>query len=1492
MSSIDRASTGDTAPARDGPVDGELSPIKRALLEIRTLRSQLGRAEAVWHEPIAIIGMGMRLPGGVSDAATLEQLLWSGTDAVTEIPPERWSLDELYDADPDAPGKMITRHGAFVTGVDRFDAEFFGISPREAASMDPQQRLLLQVAWEALEDGGHAGADLAGSRTGVFVGIANNDYGRALYAHPRSIDPYFGTGNAFSVAAGRLSYFLGVNGPSIAVDTACSSSLVALHLACQSLRLRECDLALAGGVNLILTPEMNINFSKARMMAPDGRCKTFDAAADGYVRGEGCGILLLRRLSEAMADGDRVLAVVRGSAVNQDGRSGGLTAPNGPSQEAVIRAALGSAEVAPELVSYLEAHGTGTPLGDPIEVGAIGAALCAGRGKEQPLLIGSLKTNLGHLEAAAGIAGVMKVVVSLRRREIPPHLHFKRGNPHIDWSSLPIDVPTAVRPWMPRQGRRIAGVSSFGFSGTNAHVILEEAPEAATAASAGSDSARGPERPLHLLALSARDPRALAELATRLQSSLIEGPAADVCYSASVGRAHFACRLAVTGATAEELRSGLSAYVAGESRDALDCGEAHGGKRPCIAFLFTGQGAQYPGMGRRLYQTSPVFRDALDEFARVLEPHLERGLLELIFAPEQEALIHSTRHAQPALFALEMALVRLWRSWGIEPAAVMGHSLGEYAAACTAGVLSVEDGLRLVAERGRLSEELALEGAMGAVFAPEDRIVEVLSRESELTVAAYNGPEHFVLSGPRRPLEQALGRLETAGVRVKRLKVSLAAHSRQIDPVLPALRAALESVRFAAPRVPLISNQSGKQVDARELARAEYWIEHMRRPVRFADSIRALAARGITHCIEIGPHPVLLGMGAECLPGGTCEWLPSLHRERPDWPDLLASLRRLYVGGADVDWKGFDRGYTRRRLALPTYPFRERRHWMEIASPAEVTSVDATGRWTRVRDAVRSQSEQGPLDLNASTYAAKWDCLVRLTTAHAVRTLREAGLFMRAGERRTLPEVISAAGIPETYRHLIQRWLDRLVGRGMLRAREGSYECERPLPAPDLASLWAEAERLLADNRPLLAYVRHCGDLVSAVIRGEESPLETLFPGGSFELAENLYTRSSTMRYINEIAAAAFRALAAATPAHRKLSVLEVGAGTGGTSASLLPALVPERTRYVFSDVSDFFLDRARARFAAYPFVEYRRFDIERDPAEQGYPPESFDVIVAANAVHACSDLRRALERIRSMLAPGGVLVLVESTTHLDWFDMTTGLIEGWQRFADDLRTDQPLLAPRTWVDALGAAGFSDALAYPEEGSIAAELGQHVIVARVPGELDRGPAVGSQTEDADSTSSGSRPISAAARSAAEAARLRQDVLDSPPGDRLSLLRDFVRERVVRVLKLDPNEPPGRDERLMDLGFDSLMAVQLRNDLSQGLALERPLPASVMFDHPTIEALATHLLERLVPPGSPEESRQSSSASSASAAPVLGAEAVAAMSEAEIEELLLERLGKT
>jgi acyl transferase domain-containing protein/ubiquinone/menaquinone biosynthesis C-methylase UbiE len=1455
-------------------VDEPLTPIKRALLEIRDLRARLAQAEMLRNGPIAIVGMGIRFPGGACDAESFAQLLWSGEDAVTQIPADRWSLDALYAADPDVPGKMTTRHGAFLAQVDRFDAEFFGISPREAASMDPQQRLLLEVSWEALENAGHAPGGIAGTRVGVYLGIANNDYGRALFAHPELIDAYFSTGNAYSVAAGRLSYLLGLHGPSIAVDTACSSSLVALHLACQGLRLGECDVALAGGVNLILTPEMNISFSKARMMAPDGRCKTFDAAADGYVRGEGCATVVLRRLSDALADGDRILAVIRGSAVNQDGRSGGLTAPNGPAQEAVIRAALEIDEIEPGTISYVETHGTGTSLGDPIEVGALGAVFANGRDASHPLIIGSVKSNIGHLEAAAGMAGLIKVVLGLQRQEIPPNLHFKSGNPHIDWAGLPITVPTAVKPWPRIDGRRLAGISSFGFSGTNAHVIVEGAPDLKLV------PIDIPDRPLHLLALSARHHDSLLDIARQYESRLNGDDAVtDVCFTANVGRSHYDHRLAVVGTTATDLRLGLAAYIHSTPNPAVSVAAGERSIRPRVAFLFTGQGAQYAGMGRLLYETSPTFRRALDECSVALAGHLDRGLFDLMFAADAEtSSINDTLYAQPVTFAIEAALAALWRSWGIEPDFVLGHSLGEYAAAYVAGMLPLGDAVRLVAERGRLTHQIATNGAMVAVLGPYEIVAAEIERSGgALTIAAYNGPEHYVISGPRPAVQAALGHFEKAGVEAKPLRVSYAAHSSLIDPVLPTFEKVLETVEFKPARVPLISNVTGLPGGIDELGNSKYWLTQMRAPVQFAKSISTLAAQGVTHFLEIGPHPVLLGMGAECVVGAALEWLPSLRRNRADWSDLLESLQRLYVGGADVDWIGFDRDYSRRRVALPTYPFRRRRHWIDLVGVRGVeTRLSEAESWDWVIRTIERETDRGPVGVDLSNYPAKWACLERLTNAHTLSVLRKAKIFAAAGERASARDVRERLGGAEIYQRLLTRWLARLAKHGHIRADGDTYVADQSLTDPDLAARWAETEAFLHDNGPLLDYIRRCGALLYDVITGRVSPIETLFPDGTSELAEGVYERSATLRYINGLAASAIEAVTSRLYTDRPLRMLEIGAGTGSSTASILPLLPADRTEYWYSDVTPAFFDRARERFSSFPFVRFSILDLEHNLQEQGYPEAKFDIIFASNTVHATRNIHTSLANLRGLLAPGGVLILVETTRHFAWLDMTFGLFEGWQNFADDLREDNPLLAPVTWVGALENAGFSGAAAFPRAGSVADQLGQHLVIARAGRVVHAHPSSEQRTA--------SPPIALQSTPPVQTRLLPEKIRNATRGEQEELIFDFVLGQVSAVLRLDASTPPGAHQRLQDLGFDSLMAVQLRNRISSGLGLERTLPATLLFDYPTIEAIKNYLLDILFP-----DATAAAPAHRIKAAPVLPLASVAALSDAEIERLLMDRL---
>jgi acyl transferase domain-containing protein/protein-L-isoaspartate O-methyltransferase len=1601
----------------------KLSPKRLALLAME-LQSKVEALERARAEPVAIIGLACRFPGGSNSPEAYWRMLQNGVDAVTEVDPSRWDVNAYFDPDPDAPGKIASKWGGFIDDVDKFDPHFFGISPREAVSMDPQQRLMLEVGWEALEHAGYAPDKLMGTRTGVFVGICNSDYAQMLMSgDPENIDAYVSTGNAHSVASGRISYLLGLQGPSLSVDTACSSSLVAVHLAVQSLRNGECRLALAGGVNVILAPDVTVTLSKAKMMSSNGRCKAFDADADGFVRSEGVGAVALKRLSDAVADGDNILAVIRGSAINQDGRSNGLTAPNGPSQESVIKEALANAGVQPFEVSYIETHGTGTSLGDPIEAQALGAVLTRGRPEANKLAIGSVKTNIGHAEAAAGIAGLIKVVLALQHKEIPPHLHLHQRSPFIPWDDIPVSIPTERASWQPVNDRWIAGVSSFGFSGTNAHVIVEAAPQReATAADV--------ERPLHILTLSAKTEAALKELASRFSSHSLE-PLADVCHTANAGRSHFAHRLAVIAGDSTGLREKLNAFIAGQEVDDVISGRMQGTRAPEIAFLFTGQGSQYLNMGRRLYETQPVFRKTLDRCDELLRPHLNQSLISILYSQPDSSLLDQTAYTQPALFAVEYALAELWQSWGVKPSAVMGHSVGEYVAACVAGVFSLEDGLKLIAERGRLMQSLPPDGEMAAVFASAAKVAEAVAPFADkVSIAALNGPDNVTISGERSAVAAVLEKLQASKIKSRRLAVSIASHSPLMAPILDAFEKVAASVAYSPPQIEFVSGVTGRLVSGHEIAGPGYWRRHMREAVQFAACVETLHQRGYKVFLEIGATPNLIGMGKRCLPDGAGLWLPSLRPNFDDWSQLLTSLATLYANGADVNWAGFDKDYARSKVTLPTYPFQRERYWLDstgqrrraeavvsrpdlhpllgrrlrspvlsehvfesqvnaqwppyldhhrlygmsvLPSPAyiemalsaakeifgegaravenltihealllpeasqgartvqliltpdgenkatfkafsfaetgETWKQHATGviqlappetsaatfsvdevrarcpdeisgddyyakvrglglefgadfrgiaqLWRRDGEAlgrirlpdslaaeaaryaihpafldacfhllgaplpddgtdtaylligierfrlyaspgaqlwnhtllknmdagketfvgdIRLYDDEGRLVAEATglqlkragrealmratqgqrfgdwLYEVQWQLkpraseatllapgqvaaqaaprMAQLSTQHKLsayydavlpaldslsatyvaQAFRELGWKPVVGRRVSVESLARELGVVQQHHRLFGRLLEMLGEEGVLRAVGGEWEVIGELKeaaAPDVKTLAAQHPA----HETEFTLTARCGSQLANVLRGAADPLQLLFPNGSFEATEKLYQDSPFARAYNTLIQEAVAAALARLPEGRTVRILEIGAGTGATTSYLLDSLPRGQAEYTFTDVSPTFLARAEKKFSGRDFMRYQLLDIEADPAAQGFASQSYDIVLAANVLHATSDLRRTLTHVRQVLAPGGLLILLEGTARQRWVDLTFGLTEGWWKFSDgDLRPSYPLLSKAKWQSLLAELDFSDAVAIPDDESV----GQVVLLARKP----------------------------------------------------------------------------------------------------------------------------------------------------------------------------------
>ncbi|NEQ03942.1 beta-ketoacyl synthase N-terminal-like domain-containing protein, partial [Moorena sp. SIO3F7] len=1285
-------------------------PLERAIKALKDARSKLERYENQSKEPIAIIGMGCRVPGGRSTPEAFWELLQNGVDAITEVPPDRWPINKYYDSDPTAPGKMSTRYGCFMERIQEFDPTFFGISPKETIHLDPQHRLLLEVSWEALERSGINPQKLTGSSTGVFVAIYSNDYAQKILTQGfEQIDAYLGSGNSPSAASGRISYLLGLKGPSLAIDTACSSSLVSVHLATTSLRNRECNLALAGGVHAIISPGSSIFLSKARMLSPDGRSKTFDATADGFARGEGCGMVILKRLSDAVADGDNILAVIRGTAINQDGDTSGLTVPNGPSQQAVIRQAMENGGVDPASISYIEAHGTGTSLGDPIEVGAIGAVFGKTHSQEQPVIIGSVKTNIGHLEGAAGIASLMKVVLQLQYRKIAPSLHFKQPNPYINWDQLPVQVATKLTSWLTNGKSRIAGVSSFGISGTNAHVVIEEAPTEVRSQKSEVRSEKALERPLHLLTLSAKTEKALEDQVSNYQNYLeknTELELADVCYTANTGRAQFNHRLGAVASSPTELIEKLQGWKTQSELVGVFSGKPNS-ESPKIAFLFTGQGSQYINMGRELYEQAPTFRQALEQCDQILQPDLETSILEIIYPKDAQnsSLLDQTAYTQPAIFALEYALFKLWESWGIKPSVVMGHSVGEYVAACITGVFSLEDGLKLIAMRGKLMQQLPSGGEMVSVMASESQVTEAIKEyTSQVTIAAVNGPESIVISGESKAIGNICNKLESDGIKTKQLQVSHAFHSPLMEPMLTEFEAVAKQVTYNQPQIPLISNVTGTEVGA-EITTAEYWVAHVRQPVRFAQSMKTLEEQGYETFLEIGSKPILLGMGRQCVTEDVGEWLPSLRPGVDEWQQMLSSLGQLYVKGVKIDWSGFDSDYNRQKVALPTYPFQRERYWVETAdkqhkehqnteniSEIPIIKLLSQGKTEALTQQLETVVNFSPeqlkllpeiLDVLAKQYqeqlaavttsienwlyevewrnkgilgkllppdflippieinqkltptltelvtqvdneksASVQTSLEELSREYIVQALQLMSWSYKPTESFAFDVAAQKLGIVPTHRPLFKRLLQILTESGILKYNNQQWEVAQTLAEVKPTEKISSLQKKYPEETAALTLLERCGSKLSGVLRGAIDPVELVFPQGDLTAATQLYEESTVTKVMNTIVEKSITKAIEKLPKSRGIRFLEIGGGTGGTTSYILPHLNPQQTEYTFTDIGALFTAKAQEKFQDYKFIKYQTLDIEVDPTTQGFEAHQYDVIIAANVLHATTDMK------------------------------------------------------------------------------------------------------------------------------------------------------------------------------------------------------------------------------------------------------------------------------
>jgi acyl transferase domain-containing protein len=888
-------------------------------------------------ESIALIGVGCTLPGKITNTDDLLAALREGRDLITEIPADRWSVDAFYDPDSLAPGKTYVRKGGFVEDVYHFDPSFFGITDAEAARMDPQQRLLLQTVWHALEDAGQSAEELMNSNTGVFLAMMNtNNYShlKSIFEGPKGLTTYDAMGDAMSIAAGRISHFLGLEGPCLTLDTACSSSLVALHVARQSILAGDCDMAIVAGVNIILHPGIHIAFSKLGLMSRAGRCATFDASADGYIRGEGCMAVVLRRQSDAIARGDRIIASIVGTAVNQDGHTPALTAPNGRSQEKVIRNALARTAISPNEIGYVEAHGTGTPVGDPIEMSAIVNVYGPGRGSEQPLYVGSVKSNFGHIEAGAGLLGLVKTALSLQHEEIFPSIHFTQLNPAIDLGQAPVRVAAERILWPRTDTPRLAGINSFGYSGTNAHMIVQEAPLQTNGHSKQSSSKEPSlfDKAGELVVISAKSQDSLDGLADQWIDYLAQenkNSLRDIAFTAALARTQLNHRLAIVGKDKEEIRQKLQTWRDGRTPKGMAHGQIFAKVKPKIAFIFTGQGSQYADMGRELYENEPRFAETIHRLASIMDPELGAPLLEVLFGEKSAEYLENTRYVQPALFAIEYALADLLRHLGIEPSYAIGHSVGEIVAACIAGVLDLEDAASFVVARGRLMGQLPAGGTMLAIAASYEQVQRwVQDKEADVAIATVNGPHAVVISG-RAEAVAAVGKIaQAAGRQIKELEVSHAFHSPLMDPILDELTQVAASMRISAPRIPIVSNTSGDFFG--DQIKPEYWSSHVRNAVLFHQGMQKIMDAGCTLIVEIGPHPALTPVVVTTFDSPTLQTTPTLRKDKKDTSNLLATLSTLFVNGAALKFDRLFWNPVYQRVPLPLYPFRGDKYSLQL----------------------------------------------------------------------------------------------------------------------------------------------------------------------------------------------------------------------------------------------------------------------------------------------------------------------------------------------------------------------------------------------------------------------------------------------------------------------------------------------------------------------------------------------------------------------------------
>lgn len=1256
---------------------------------------------------IAVISIAGRFPGAKNVDKFWENLQ-AGIESISFFTDEELLSSGVEPAILNDPKFVKAR--AVLEDVELFDASFFGFNPKEAEITDPQHRLFLECACVALEDAGYDSETYKGS-IGVYAGSSLSSYLLNVYLNPNiisSIDSHqLAIAGDKDYLTTRVSYKLNLTGPSYTVQTACSTSLVAVHLACQSLLNGECDMALAGGVSISFSRKSGYFYKEGGIGSPDGHCRAFDAKAQGTVSGEGVGIVVLKRLEDALADGDSIHAVIKGSAINNDGSfKVSYTAPRIDSQAKVIRTAQVVAEVEPETITYIEAHGTGTSLGDPIEIAALTQAFRTNTEKKGFCAISSLKTNIGHLDAASGVTGLIKTVLALKHKQIPSSLHFEEPNPQIDFANSPFYVNTSLSEWKTNGTPRRAGVSCFGIGGTNAHLIIEEAPVI---------KASSPSRSWQLLLLSTKTSTALetatANLADYLQQHS-ELNIADVAHTLGVGRKAFDHRRILV---CQNLEDAVKALKSPEHQRVLTYYQ-----KPChrpVVFMFSPQGAQYVNMALELYQNEPIFTSQVDKCAELLKPHLGLDLRSVLYPSEAQAeetaqQLTQTHITQPALFVIEYALAQLWMAWGVRPEAMIGHSIGEYVAATLAGVFSLEDALVLVAKRGQLMQQLH-PGAMLSVQLSESEVQLLLNVETfsgtSLRIAGSNAPSSCVVSGLTEAVNEFQQKLQEKGVICRRLHTSHAFHSQMTDSIIQPYTQQLQKVKLNIPQIPFISNVSGTWITVAEATDPNYWAKHIRETVRFSEGIAELVKTPERILLEVGPGRTLSTFALAHQEDELVVLTSIRHpqEQQSDVAFLLNTLGRLWLLGVKVDWSGFYRNEQRHHIPLPTYPFERQRYWIgEQKQLLPKKQLQPTELWQFLIKASQNQASVGIAEFDAQTYQENKQWLNSLCTAYINLALRRLGAFGNSDDKYSFEELFEQCHIIPRYQQLLCRFLDVLVEQGHLQQEQKLFTKFVPFSTEYLNTLLEEINHRWADRPQMVNLIKQCGENLPALLMGEKEPLELYFATAD-QKAKTSESEFSVNTYLKGILRASLEQVVKSLPEDVNLRILEIGGGQGIATTELLPVLPPKQTNYTFTDVGGLLLNRAKEKFADYPFVDYRFLDIQKSPTEQGYSSHGFDVVIAVNVLHVTRNIAEALEHLRSLLAPGGFLLLWEVTKPQLDFDITDGLL--MNPLEDEERSrGNPFLSKEQWQEKLRSHGFSEVTVFSETEV----FGEEIFLAR------------------------------------------------------------------------------------------------------------------------------------------------------------------------------------